>query len=48
MEPSGFLTLHTLKAGGLGLCIAGDNHYITNASKTDPASHFVVTVGPPE
>ena len=38
----------TLKAGEMGLCIAGDDHYITNASKTEPASYFVVTVGPPE
>jgi mannose-6-phosphate isomerase-like protein (cupin superfamily) len=38
----------TLKAGDMGLCIAGDDHYITNASKTEPASYFVVSVGPPE
>ena len=38
----------TLKAGDLGLCVAGDDHYISNASKTEPASYFVVTVGPPE
>ena len=38
----------TLKAGEMGLCIAGDDHYVTNASKTEPASYFVVTVGPPE
>ena len=38
----------TLKAGDMGLCIAGDDHYITNASKTEPASYFVVAVGPPE
>ena len=38
----------TLKAGDMGLCIAGDDHYITNASKTQPASYFVVSVGPPE
>jgi mannose-6-phosphate isomerase-like protein (cupin superfamily) len=38
----------TLKAGEMGLCIAGDNHYITNASATEPASYFVVSVGPPE
>jgi mannose-6-phosphate isomerase-like protein (cupin superfamily) len=38
----------TLKAGEMGLCIAGDDHYITNASKTEPASYFVVSVGPPE
>jgi mannose-6-phosphate isomerase-like protein (cupin superfamily) len=38
----------TLKAGDMGLCIAGDDHYVTNASKTEPASYFVLTVGPPE
>jgi len=38
----------TLKAGDMGLCIAGDDHYITNASATEPASYFVVAVGPPE
>jgi mannose-6-phosphate isomerase-like protein (cupin superfamily) len=38
----------TLKAGEMGLCIAGDDHSVTNASKTEPASYFVVSVGPPE
>jgi mannose-6-phosphate isomerase-like protein (cupin superfamily) len=38
----------TLKAGDMGLCIAGDDHFVTNASKTEPASYFVVSVGPPE
>ena len=38
----------TLKAGDMGLCVAGDDHYVTNASKTEPASYFVLTVGPPE
>jgi len=37
-----------LKAGDMGLCIAGDDHTVANASKTDPASNFVVSVGPPE
>jgi mannose-6-phosphate isomerase-like protein (cupin superfamily) len=41
-------TVRTLKAGEMGLCIAGDDHYITNASKTEPASYIVVAVGPPE
>jgi mannose-6-phosphate isomerase-like protein (cupin superfamily) len=41
-------TTRTLKAGDMGLCIAGDDHYITNASKTEPASYIVVAVGPPE
>ena len=38
----------TLKAGEMGLCIAGDDHSITNASASEPASYFVVSVGPPE
>jgi quercetin dioxygenase-like cupin family protein len=38
----------TIKAGDMGLCIAGDEHSVSNASKTEPASYFVVTVGPPE
>ena len=41
-------TTRILKAGDMGLCIAGDDHSITNASATEPASYFVVTVGPPE
>jgi mannose-6-phosphate isomerase-like protein (cupin superfamily) len=41
-------TTRTLKAGDMGLCIAGDDHTITNASTTEPASYFVVSVGPPE
>lgn len=41
-------TVRTLKAGDMGLCIAGDDHYVTNASKTEPATYFVVAVGPPE
>lgn len=39
---------HTLKAGDLGLRIAGDSHSTTNAGKTEPASYFVDSVGPPE
>ena len=35
-------------AGEMGVCIAGDRHTIYNASQTEPASYFVVTVGPPE
>lgn len=38
----------TIKAGDMGLCIAGDEHSVANASKTEPASYFVVAVGPPE
>ena len=41
-------TSRTLRAGDMGLCIAGDDHYISNASKSEPASYFVVAVGPPE
>jgi hypothetical protein len=37
-----------LVAGEMGVCIAGDQHTIYNASQTEPASYFVVTVGPPE
>jgi len=37
-----------LVAGEMGLCIAGDQHTIYNASRTEPASYFVLTVGPPE
>jgi mannose-6-phosphate isomerase-like protein (cupin superfamily) len=38
----------TLKAGDIGLCIAGDEHYIANASQTEPVTYLVITVGPPE
>jgi mannose-6-phosphate isomerase-like protein (cupin superfamily) len=38
----------TLKAGELGLCVAGDEHFICNASQTEPASYLVIVVGPPE
>ena len=38
----------TLKPGEMGLCVAGDEHSVWNASKTDRTSYFVVTVGPPE
>ncbi|MGB7265598.1 MAG: cupin domain-containing protein [Terracidiphilus sp.] len=37
-----------LVAGDMGLCVAGDQHTIYNASQTEPASYFVCTVGPPE
>ncbi|HMG02488.1 MAG TPA: cupin domain-containing protein [Edaphobacter sp.] len=40
-------TAHRLSAGEMGLCVAGDKHYIQNVGDT-PASYFVVTVGPPE
>ena len=38
----------TLQPGDMGVCVAGDDHTITNASQTEPASYFVITVGPPE
>lgn len=34
-------------AGDVGLCVAGDLHYIRNAGDT-PCTYFVVTLGPPE
>jgi quercetin dioxygenase-like cupin family protein len=34
-------------AGDVGICVAGDKHYIQNVGDT-PAIYFVVTVGPPE
>jgi len=37
-----------LVAGDMGVCVAGDQHTIYNASQTDPCSYFVLTVGPPE
>ena len=38
---------YTMKAGDLGLCIAGNMHYIKNIGP-DRASYFVLAVGPPE
>ena len=32
----------------MGICIAGDEHYIANASQTYPVTYLVLTVGPPE
>ena len=40
--------VRTLRAGDMGICIAGDQHYVANASKTEPCSYFVVCMGPPE
>jgi quercetin dioxygenase-like cupin family protein len=34
-------------AGDVGICIAGDQHFIANTSDA-PVTYFVVTVGPPE
>jgi len=36
-----------LKPGDVGICVAGDKHYIQNTGKT-PATYLVVAVGPPE
>lgn len=33
-----------LVAGDMGVCIAGDQHTVYNASQTEPASYFVCTV----
>ena len=38
---------HKMEAGDVGICCAGDEHWIANAGDTDLA-YFVVTVGPPE
>jgi mannose-6-phosphate isomerase-like protein (cupin superfamily) len=37
-----------LVVGEMGLCIAGDQFTIFNASQTEPASYFAVSVGPPD
>ena len=37
----------TMVAGDVGICIAGDKHFIANTSD-EPVTYFVVTVGPPE
>jgi len=36
-----------MEAGDVGICVAGDKHYIQNVGNT-PAVYFVVTFGPPE
>lgn len=38
---------HTMEAGDVGLCCAGDEHWIANKGP-DELAYFVVTVGPPE
>jgi quercetin dioxygenase-like cupin family protein len=38
---------HVLEAGDVGICVAGDKHYIQNSGNT-PATYLVVAVGPPE
>jgi mannose-6-phosphate isomerase-like protein (cupin superfamily) len=40
-------TEYTMNAGDVGLCVAGDEHWIANKSDGEIA-YFVVTVGPPE
>ena len=37
----------TMVAGDVGICCAGDKHFIANTSDK-PVTYFVVTVGPPE
>ena len=37
----------TMAAGDVGICCAGDTHFIANTSDK-PVTYFVVTVGPPE
>jgi quercetin dioxygenase-like cupin family protein len=40
-------TEHTMEAGDVGLCCAGDEHWVANKGDSELA-YFVVTVGPPE
>ena len=40
-------TEYTMQAGDVGLCCAGDEHWVANGGDTELA-YFVVTVGPPE
>jgi quercetin dioxygenase-like cupin family protein len=50
-EGTGELTTNgvarTMVAGDVGICVAGDKHFIANTSNK-PVTYFVVTVGPPE
>jgi mannose-6-phosphate isomerase-like protein (cupin superfamily) len=39
--------IRTMRAGDIGICCAGDTHYVKNAGDTR-CTYFVVTVGPPE
>lgn len=36
-----------LRTGDLGICVAGDRHYLQNSGDT-PATYIVIAVGPPE
>ena len=38
---------HKMEAGDVGICCAGDQHWIANTGDSELA-YFVVTVGPPE
>ena len=38
---------HRLEVGQVGICVAGDRHYVENLGD-GTASYFVVTIGPPE
>jgi mannose-6-phosphate isomerase-like protein (cupin superfamily) len=40
-------TEYKMEAGDVGICCAGDEHWIANKGDTELA-YFVVTVGPPE
>jgi len=40
-------TEYTMQAGDVGICCAGDQHWIANKGDAELA-YFVVTVGPPE
>src|SRR3984885_13792769 len=40
-------TAKKMVPGDIGICVAGDKHYIANIGDT-PVTYFVVTVGPPE
>ena len=40
-------TEHIMEAGDVGLCCAGDEHWVANKGDAELA-YFVVTVGPPE
>lgn len=38
--------IRKMVAGDVGICVAGDQHYVANGGDT-PVTYFVVTVGPP-